>query len=168
LRRARLFALVALSPAAASLAACGSSAPTLDVVRVERAIAATIRTQHQLVVTVVCPSTVPRKAGFVFTCRANLGAGAYPVPVTETNGSGHVRYDSQAPLVVLDVAPVERSIKRSILNQRRLRSTVTCPTDVLKWAGTSFICTATAGGRSYRFAVTEIDKYGRVRYVGLR
>ena len=113
-----------------------------------------------------CPTNVTRKAGQAFTCFATLDVGSYPVAVTEKDDAGHVRYGSAAPLVVLDVAQVERSIADSILAQRHLTSRVRCPAAVLQRTGLRFTCAATVAGRSYPFEVTEIDNAGHVRYVG--
>jgi hypothetical protein len=153
---------------AASLPGCGSSTPTLNTVAVKRAIAESILTQHHLYATVSCPSKVPRKAGFAFTCTASLNVGTYPVLVTETNGSGHVRYENRAPLVSLDVAGVERTIRQSIRSQRGLDSTVSCPAEVIQKTGIVFTCMATVDGRGYPFTVTEVNGDGHVRYVGLQ
>ena len=165
LRRARLFGLVAALPVTLSFFGCGSSTPALNIVTVERAIASSILTQHHLEVTVVCPTGVPRKAGIVFTCSAKIDVGTYPLRVIETNDNGHVRYENQAPLVVLNVAAVKRAIRQSILSQRHLHATVACPDPVLQGAGIFFVCTATANGQRYRFAATEVDDNGHVRFV---
>jgi hypothetical protein len=148
------------------LSGCGSSAPTLNTVTEERAIAASILTQHHLYAAVRCPSKPPRKAGFTFTCTAKFDVGTYPVTVTETNGRGHVVYQDQEPLTTLDIAKVEQSITQSIRSQRRLSSAVSCPAEVLQKAGIVFTCTATVAGRGYPFAVTEVDGDGHVRYIG--
>ena len=166
LRCIRLFGLAVAALAAPALSACGSNTNTLNAVPAEHAIAASILTQHHLHATVHCPTNAPLKTGFAFTCTAKLDVGAYPVLVTETNARGHVRYQNQSPLVVLDVARVERAIGQSIRGQRELRSTVACPAEVIQKAGVAFTCTATVAGRGYPFAVTEIDDYGHVRYVG--
>jgi hypothetical protein len=152
---------------AAFLPGCGSSTPTLDTIAVKRAITASILAEHHLYATVSCPSQVPRREGFVFTCTAGLDVGTYPVRVTETNDRGHVRYENQAPLVGLDIAGVERAIRQSIRSQRGLESTVTCPAEVIQKAGIVFMCTATVDGQRYPFSVTEVDGEGHVRYVGL-
>ncbi len=165
-RCACLFGLSAAVLLGSSLSGCGKSGPTLNTVPVEHAIAASILTQHHLNAVVSCPSNTPRKAGFTFTCTAKLDVGTYPISVTETNGSGHVRYRDHEPLVALDIAKVEQSIRESISSQRRLSSTVACPTEVLQKAGIVFTCTATVSGRGYPFAVTEVDGDGHVRYVG--
>jgi hypothetical protein len=164
--RAHVFGLVATIPLALTVAGCGSSKPTLNTLAVERATEASILTERHLHATVLCPPRVPQKAGFAFTCTATLDVGTYPVLVTETNGSGHVRYQNQAPLVVLDIARVEQAIRRSILSQRHLHSTVICPREVIQKADIAFTCTATVNGRRYPFTVTEVDGKGHVRYVG--
>ena len=63
---------------------------------------------------------------------------------------------------------VQRAIERSILQQRRLRASVTCPSQVLQRAGITFTCEAAVGGRRYPFSVTEVDNGGHVHYVGAR
>jgi hypothetical protein len=151
---------------ASPLYGCGSSTHTLNTVAVQRAIAASILAQHHLYTTVRCPPKVPRRAGFAFTCTAGLSVGTYPVLVTQTNGSGHVRYENQAPLVVLNIARVEQAIAQSILTERHLHSTVTCPPEVIQSAGIAFTCVATVNGRRYPFTVTEVDDSGHVRYAG--
>jgi hypothetical protein len=174
LPRERVLGLTAAVAAVASvllLLGCGKSAYTLDTGTVERAVAQSILAQRHLYATVDCPASVPRKAGFAFTCTAHLNSGTYPVSVTETSASGRVRYEVQPPVVVLGkakLAGVEQAIEQSILNQRHLRATVTCPAEVIQRAGVAFTCTATVSGRSYPFAVTEVDGDGHVRYVGLR
>lgn len=150
------------------LSACGSSEPTLNMTRVEHAIAGSILSQRGLHTTVACPSQIPQKAGRVFTCAARLDAGTYPITVTETNGSGQVRYENPRPLVALNIAKVEHAIAASIARQRGLAATVSCPREVLQKAGIVFTCTAaiSSTGRRYPFAVTEVDSAGHVRYVG--
>jgi len=156
--------LAAALLAAGYLAGCGTSTSTLDSVRVERAIADSILSEHSLYATVSCPSSVPQEKGHVFTCQAHLDVGTYPIRVTETNAAGHVRYENRRPLAVLDSAKVQNAIRASILHQRDLASTVRCPSEVLQKAGLSFTCRATVSGRSYSFAVHETDGRGNVRY----
>jgi hypothetical protein len=167
-QRARLLGPAAAALVAYPLVGCGSSKPTLDTAPVQRAIAGSILTQRQVHTKVRCPSKVPRKAGVHFTCVASLQVGSYPVSVTETNGNGRVRYENSAPLVILNIKKVEDAITESILRQRHLRATVKCPAEAIQQAGVTFTCTATVGGKPYAFAVTEIDRNGRVRYVGTR
>lgn len=167
-RRDRVAGLTAGGLLALSSYGCGRSAQTLSTAPVERAIAQSILAQRHVHTRVDCPSTVQRKAGFIFKCTARLNVGTYPVLVTETNGDGHVRYENASRLAVLDSAKVQRAIGRSILSQRHLQSTVTCPREILQQAGVEFTCTATVGGRAYPFAVTEIDADGHVRYLGRR
>jgi hypothetical protein len=166
LRGARLYGLATVALIAPVCSGCGKSAPKLNTVTVERAVAASILTQHHLYTTVHCPPDVTRQTGVAFTCTASLNVGTYPVLVTETSDSGRVRYQNNAPLVALDIASVERAIKQSIQSQRHLEATVVCPTEVIQKAGTIFTCTAALDGRQYPFEVTEVDGDGHVRYVG--
>jgi hypothetical protein len=136
----------------------------LNTVTVQRAVAASILTQHHLYTTVRCPPDVTRKAGVAFTCTASLNIGTYPILVTETNDSGHVRYQNNAPLVALDIASVEQAIKQSIHSQRHLDATVVCPAEVIQKAGTIFTCTAALNGQRYPFEVTEIDRAPLMRW----
>lgn len=164
LPHARLLIAVMLS---AFVSGCGSSTPKLNMAAVNRAIAGSILTQHHLHTTVSCPPNTPRKTGLTFTCTASLDVGTYPIRVTETNASGHVRYENQVPLVALNIARVERAIRHSIRSQRQLDSTVTCPAEVIQQQGITFRCSATVTGQNYPFAVTEVDGHGHVQYVGL-
>jgi hypothetical protein len=158
--------LLAATLAAPVLLGCGSSGPLLKIASVERAIAASILAQHHLRATVSCPPDVPQRTGVAFTCTAALDVGSYQVPVTQTNGSGHVRYENAAPLAILDSAAVEHAIRQSIRTQRHLDSAVTCPPEVIQKAGTAFTCTAMLNRRPSPFSVTELDAAGHVRYVG--
>jgi hypothetical protein len=163
----RRLASVALALlATACIPACGSSTETLNTVRIEHAVASSILSERGLHATVACPSDVPEKAGRVFTCTARLDVGSYPVTVTETNGSGHVRYENRRPLVALNIAQVEHAIAASIAHQRGLAATVSCPAEVLQRAGIVFRCTALVRGRRYPFVVSETDDKGHVRYLG--
>jgi len=164
----RVFSRAAALLVACGAWGCGGASPKLDTAPLERAIAATLLDRRQIHSTVTCPKEVPRKQGTVFTCVSHLAVGAYPVHVTETNSSGHVRYGSSSPLVILNIDLVQRAIERSILQQRRLRASVTCPSQVLQRAGITFTCEAAVGGRRYPFSVTEVDNGGHVHYVGKR
>jgi hypothetical protein len=154
--------------ASVCLSACESSTRILDSVTVERAIARSILRERDLYTTVACPSKVPQLAGRVFTCTARLDVGAYPVTVTEINGSGHVGFQDERPLVVLNVAKVQRAIEASVFDQRHVRATASCPAEVLQRAGLVFQCTAVIDGESHRypFVVSEVNDAGHVRYVG--
>jgi|GEM_PF-1956016 len=151
------------------LSACGKTTTTLNTAKTREAIAATLLTTRGLHTTVTCPSNVPQKAGHQFTCSAQLEVGSYPIVVTETNNSGHVRYGNVRPLLLLNVAKIERSIAESILRQRRLHVTVSCPAEILQEAGLNFKCTARINGKGtpYAFVVSEVDGSGHVRYVGI-
>ncbi len=161
--------LVLTLTAGVTLVACGSSASTLDTARVERAVSASILAQRGLrTTTVTCPSNVPLKAGYKFTCNAQLEVGSYPVTVVVTNSKGHVRYENRAPLIALNIEKVEHAIAASIAAQRHLSASVSCPAEVLQKAGVTFTCHAVVSGKpkQYPFLVTQIDNHGRVRYVG--
>jgi hypothetical protein len=162
----RALTTAAICGLATVLASCGSSSQTLDTGGIERAIAASILSQHKLHTTVVCPAHVALEQGHTFTCTARLQAGTYPVTVSETDAHGHVRYENSAPLVVLDSAKVRAAIAASILRQRNLHANVTCPKVILQRQGVRFVCTATEHGRSTPFDVVETDEHGHVRYVG--
>jgi hypothetical protein len=151
-----------------SLAGCGSSAKSLDSAKVARAIATSILAEHHLRATVECPHQVPQESGRVFACSARLDAGAYPVRVNEVGDDGEVRYEDSTPLVVLNVAKVQRAIDASVLSQRRLHASASCPREVLQRAGVVFWCTATVDGETtrYPFRVSELDNAGHVRYIG--
>jgi Domain of unknown function (DUF4333) len=165
----RVGSLRLVVPIVLFIAGCGSSGTaSLSTGPIERAIASSILRQHRLRTTVECPTDVSRRVGATFTCVADLDVGSYPVAVTETNSAGHVRYESKAPLIALAVARVRQAIEQSILTQRKLHATVTCPAEVLQQAGVSFVCSAVIRGKRYPFAVTEIDGRGHVRYVGRR
>jgi hypothetical protein len=166
---AKLVSLAAAILSSMLVSVCGkSSTVNLSSVRIGYAVESAIAQQRGLQTTVACPSKIPQRAGYVFTCSARLDAGAYPVMVTETDAHGHVRYENPGPLSTLNVAKVQQAIWLSILRQRRLRSTVTCPAEVLQQAGVTFTCNAVISGKGYRypFAVREVDSKGHVQYLG--
>lgn len=168
-QRTDLMALAAAALlATVCLSACGLSARHLNSVNVERAIATSILKERGIDTAVACPSMVPQKAGRVFICTARLDVGTYPVTATQIDGSGRVRFQDNKPLVVLNIAKVQQAIEASVLSQRRLHATVSCPREVLQQAGLVFRCTATITGqtRRYPFVVSEIDNAGHVRYLG--
>ena len=86
----------ALTAASLVLGACGSSqAPTvLNTEKVESAIEQSIADQRGKVADVSCPSGVHQVDAVVFTCWATIGSHDTPFVVTQTDASGHVRYES--------------------------------------------------------------------------
>lgn len=169
MRKASLAAVsMELATVIICLSACGSSTRSLDSAKIERSIARSILNEREVRTTVSCPPGTPQRAGQVFTCEAHMDVGAYPVTVTELDGSGKVSYRSSRPLIALNVARVQRAIEASIGNQRHVNARVSCPTEVLQRAGITFRCTAVIDGtsRSYPFAVSEVDNAGHVRFVG--
>jgi hypothetical protein len=161
------------------LSACGStgsqprsSSSYLDSSVVERSIASSFVTERHVSAQVVCPSRIPQRKGHVFQCDARFDVGSYPVPVTETDGTGHVHWSTRAPVHLLKVASVTSAIHHSILTQRGVKSTVSCPTRVLQQKGLAFTCqavvrsgTAKVKTGTYPFTVTQTDASGHVTYV---
>jgi len=72
---------------------------------------------------------------------------------------------SQSP-TMLNTEKVERAIEHSSLAQRGAHARASCPSGIQQKKGSTFSCTAVAKGVSTRFAVTQIDGAGRVRYEG--
>ena len=64
----------------------------------------------------------------------------------------------------LDTARVERAVATSILTQRGLHTTVTCPSDVPIKTGHGFTCNAKLDVGSYPVTVTITNSKGHVRY----
>ena len=159
-----VYAALGLPALLAAVVGCGSSEATVNRVALERAIAGTIMTQRHVYSLVSCPQSIPRQKGHTFTCDAKLTVGSYPMYVTETDDSGHVRYSNGASLVVLDTAKVAGAIEAAVLSQRKLHAQVTCPARVLQKKGVYFTCIATAGGVSHPFRVLETDGSGHVRF----
>jgi hypothetical protein len=83
---------------------------------------------------------------------AGCGSAAKPV-VTVT-----------APSVILDTGAVERAIEQSILSQRHIRATASCPSGVLQRKGLTFPCLVTYPGGRTTFIVTQLDDKGNVHY----
>ncbi|MDX6582971.1 MAG: hypothetical protein QOI10_2155 [Solirubrobacterales bacterium] len=92
----RLVIAVCLTVGSLALGACGSSAaPTiLNTEKVESAIEQSISDQRGQVADVSCPSGVHQVDALVFTCWATVGSNDTPFAVTQTDASGHVRYEA--------------------------------------------------------------------------
>jgi hypothetical protein len=69
---------------------------------------------------------------------------------------------------ILDTERVERAIEQSILEKRKIRATVSCPSGIERKKGKKFRCLATYKGGRTPFLVTQDDDRGAVHYVGLR
>lgn len=67
--------------------------------------------------------------------------------------------------VILNTDKVASSIQASILSQRHLASTVSCPVNIVQKAGVVFDCVATVGKHQFSVVVTETDSNGHVVYV---
>jgi hypothetical protein len=94
------------------------------------------------------------------------------VPLSACGSSSSPSKTTAARVRNLDVARVERSIERSILAQRHLRSTVVCPEEVPQRPG-KFPCIATTFSAKHPhkrvktpFVVTIVNSSGYVTYVG--
>jgi uncharacterized membrane protein (DUF4010 family) len=74
-------------------------------------------------------------------------------------------WNSNSTRVILNTERVERSIEASIVAQRHLASTVSCPVNIVQKAGVVFNCQATVRGRQFPVVVTETDGNGHVTYV---
>lgn len=66
--------------------------------------------------------------------------------------------------VILNTNRVEQAIESSILQQRHLRSTVTCPVNIEQRRGVRFFCQATVGHRNYSVSVNQTDGSGHVSF----
>jgi len=64
----------------------------------------------------------------------------------------------------LDTARVERAVAASILAQRGLHTTVTCPSEVAIKTGSNFTCDAKLDAGSYPVTVVITNSKGHVRY----
>jgi hypothetical protein len=64
----------------------------------------------------------------------------------------------------LDTARVQRAVAASILTQRGLHTTVTCPSDVAVKTGNTFTCAAKLDVGSYPVTVIITNSKGHVRY----
>jgi hypothetical protein len=68
---------------------------------------------------------------------------------------------------ILDTERIERAIEQSILEKRKLRAQVSCPSGTEQKKGATFRCTATYKGGSNPFVVTQDDDKGAVHWEGV-
>lgn len=101
-----------------------------------------------------------------FLCVAEQGAHNTPFAVIERDGAGHVSYTgldpSAAPL--LDTTRIALAIQQSIVAKRGLHARVSCPTDIPRQQGLTFVCAAGTGTRLTAFEVKQVDSDGHVTY----
>ena len=94
----RSAALSVVVAATLTVTACGSDeAPpvvTLDTEKVERAIEQSTLDQRGTLAQVSCPSGVPQREGWEFSCTALAGRSSTKFVVTELDGSGNVHYEA--------------------------------------------------------------------------
>jgi len=78
------------------LAACGSSESiaTLNMGKIERAIAQSSLAQRGQRAQVSCPPAVPQMEGLKFSCTAVVGSVSTRFVVVEQDESGHVHYEA--------------------------------------------------------------------------
>ena len=150
---------------------CGSSGggttATVNSVRVELAIAASVHAQRGVAAKVTCPTGIPLAAHRRFHCVAAVGSRDTPFLVTERDAVGHVSYVGVSPSStrLLDTNMIARAIQRSVRNQRALSATVLCPSDIPQQRGLRFVCIATIPGRrATDFDVQQTDSSGHVSY----
>jgi hypothetical protein len=75
--------------------------------------------------------------------------------------------DSAPAKKVLNTEEVERAIEKSIREQRKLDSSVTCPVNIEQKKGNDFSCYADVNGKRFEFKVTQTDDDGHVTYLGV-
>ena len=148
------------------LAGCGGSGPTtLNPARVEQSIAASILAQRGIHAQVACPSGVPVAARQTFRCVAEVGVRNTTFFVTESDSAGHVTYvgvGSAAP--ALDSRTIASAIAHSILTERGVHATVSCPAGIPMQQGLSFVCIAHRPGGATYFDVEQVNGRGGVTY----
>jgi hypothetical protein len=85
-----------LVTASLAVAACGASESStiLNTEKIERAIEQSSLAQRGTHAQVSCPSGVPQKKGWVFSCTALTGRSSTRFVVTELDDSGHVHYEA--------------------------------------------------------------------------
>ena len=106
--------------------------------------------------------------------RAAIVAGAALACAAAISACGSSSSKSSGSRTNLDTHHVATAIQQSILTERHLKSTVTCPPVVPQEAGRTFVCIATTTTRSTKkpvtiktlFKVTVRNSKGYVTYVG--
>jgi hypothetical protein len=97
-RTGRSLVAGALAAGSLLLVACGSGSSEattiLNTEKVESAIEQSILSQRDQQADVSCPSGVHQKEALVFSCVASVSSGDTTFVVTQTDGSGHVRYEA--------------------------------------------------------------------------
>jgi hypothetical protein len=74
-------------------------------------------------------------------------------------------WNSTSSPVILNTERVERAIESSILQQRHLTSSVSCPVNIVQKSGVVFTCQATVHGRLFPVVVSQTDSSGHVTYL---
>lgn len=157
-----------------ALTGCGSSHRYLNDQGVEQSLAKSVEARQHFRAHVVCPASIPDKAGEKFTCTVVLAAGSATIMVQEVGGAKNLDWSSRSGLVALDTGHVVAAIRDAVRAQRGVSPTVTCPAPILQQTGVKFRCSAVVSASTsrvqagtYRFEVVETNDYGHVTFVGL-
>ncbi len=68
------------------------------------------------------------------------------------------------PSSILDTKTVQKAIEESVLAQRQVHASVTCPSVVPQEQGHDFVCIATVGKTKTPFVVEQTNDSGHVTY----
>jgi Domain of unknown function (DUF4333) len=71
---------------------------------------------------------------------------------------------SSLPSSILDTGIVQKAIEESVLAQRHVHASVTCPSVVPQEQGHDFVCIATVGKKKTPFVVEQTNDGGHVTY----
>jgi len=81
-----------------------------------------------------------------------------------SSSSSNPTPESSTPSAILNTHRIELAIKQSILSERHIHATVTCPSVVPQQKSRNFACIATIGTTKTPFAVIQTDNSGHVTY----
>ncbi|HEY7106810.1 MAG TPA: DUF4333 domain-containing protein [Acidimicrobiia bacterium] len=161
-----LVAATTLAVAALLVAADGAAAATLHVAPLRREIARQIAATYPGLTSgnVACPERVTRRTGVTSTCTVQLPGTFLFVDVTQTDGSGTVRFESVQALL-------ERSeLEQFVAANASLPATVTCGTTdwLVARPGDLVAChAAIADGSQRDVQVVVRDTAGNVTITGV-
>ena len=163
--RCRRFVLIGILVLPAALAGCER---LLDIERAEAAIKSGLTEQLEMpFASVECPETRAMKAGDVFMCTAVAQTGGdLRIQVTQTDGSGAIKWTVTNGDKLLSLVKLEEQIKVGLARQHNVDAAVACGGKMrVAKAGQTLECTATAGAESRKVLVTMDDDKGNVTWV---
>jgi hypothetical protein len=146
-----------------------SSGRTVDAARLERTIAASAETQSHQRSAVICPPEIAVATGLRFYCAAQSDGEVTPFLVTEGAG-GKLTYRKVPPATApsVDMPQIEIEIAQSVSARHETARSVSCPQEMPRQQGLTFVCAATitAGKATTRasFIVHELNSLGRVSF----